>query len=78
LRQLFPLRLRSQNLIFKRDAFRVVLFKPSLSCISVREDLQMIAVANLLGGVNATIVATAMEALTLVREQGLRPGCPTE
>ena len=51
MKQLVPIRLQPQtckNLIFKRDPFRVVLLQPSLGCISVREDLQVIAVANLL------------------------------
>jgi hypothetical protein len=45
----FPL---LHHLIFERYAFRVILLKPRLGCILVREDLKVIPVANLLAGIH--------------------------
>jgi hypothetical protein len=41
-----------QNLVLERDAFWIVFLKPRFRGVLVRKDLQVIAVANLLAGVD--------------------------
>jgi hypothetical protein len=41
-----------QNVILERNALRVVFLEPSIGSDLARKDLQVIAVANLLAGVN--------------------------
>jgi len=48
----FERRLFVDNVIFKRDAFRVVLCEPCIGSAAVREDLEVIAVADLLPGID--------------------------